>query len=287
MEQMVDTLSNDSPELSAPNKSQQKLFTVGVLDYLGGFKKLEMLLYMAYADIRRRYRRTVLGPFWTTLSLAIFILSMGTLFSLLWHTPIRTFLPFFSSGYIVWTFFSTMVTDSCVSFTMVEGYIKQISMPYSFYAFLVVWRNFLVFLHQIVVYILIAIIFRVHLTASTALLIPGLLLFVLNCSWIAIALGLLCARFRDIQQVVTSALQISMFVTPIFWPVTQLANAKAIFACVKLNLVYHFIAVVRSPLLGQAPTLLNWGVDIIVLIVGWGLTMYFLSRTYNKLVYWL
>src|SRR3990167_7913850 len=198
MERTVDTLSsNDSPELPALKaKRGSKFFSLGVLDYFAGFKKWEMLLYMAYADIRKRYRRTVLGPFWTTLSLGIFIFSMGTLFSLLWHTPINTFLPFFSSGFIVWTFFSTTVTDSCISFTLAEGYIKQISMPYSFYAFLVVWRNFLIFLHQVVIYILIALIFHVSLTKYTILIIPGLLLFVLNCSWIAIALGLICARFR-------------------------------------------------------------------------------------------
>lgn len=287
MERTIEILPEDSSSLPSETPLPYRFFYLGVLDFFRCFKRANILFYMAYADIRRRYRRTMLGPFWATLSLAIFIGSMGGLFSLLWKTPIRTFLPLFASGFVVWSFFSTTVTDACACFTAAEGYIKQIAMPYSFYALLTVCRNFLIFLHQIIIYILVALIFRVPITENTLLIIPGMLLFMLNCTWIAIALGLWCTRFRDIQQVVISGLQVSMFITPIFWPATQLTNSTAVFICVKLNLFYHFIAVVRYPLLGQSPELLSWLVNVMVLVVGWLLTMYYLSRSYNKLVYWL
>ncbi|MCH9769585.1 MAG: ABC transporter permease [Gammaproteobacteria bacterium] len=262
-------------------------FWLGVTDYVNGFKKWNLWLYLAYADIRRRYRRTVIGPFWATLSVAIFIASMGVLFSALWHRNMHEYLPFFASGFVIWAFFSTTVTDSCSTFVVMEGYMKQIALPYSFYAFLVVARNIMAFLHQFVVFLVVAIIFRLHINHNTLLVIPGFILLVLNCSWIAIAFGLLCARFRDIQQIVMSLLQISMFVTPIFWSESQLGQGKIAFVCLNLNPLYHLISVVRYPLLGQVAHPVSWLVDILILLVGWSLTMCALSRFYNKLIYWL
>ncbi len=76
-------------------------------------------------------------------------------------------------------------------------------------------------------------------------------LFCLNAVWITMLLGSLCARFRDIQQLVGTLLQISLFLTPIFWSPDQLTGRTAMLA--QFNPMYHLIAVVRDPMLGKAP----------------------------------
>ena len=288
IDQITTPHTNSTTELPPLSLNQSKKpFFIGFSDYLQALKKWELLSYVAYADIRKRYRRTVIGPFWATLSLAIFVTSMGILFSLLWHTNVSTYLPFFASGFIVWTFFSAMIIESCVTFTSAEGYLKQVSMPYSFYAFLVICRNFIVFLHQFVIYLVIAFIFRIPVTHYTWLTIPSFFLLILNASWITIALGLLCSRFRDVQQIINSVLQIAMFVTPLFWPEKQLGHSIAAFLCIDLNPFYHFVSIVRYPLLGEPAPLISWFADIFILVIGWTFTMYSLGRYYNKLIYWL
>ncbi len=288
MDQTAHTLNTESipttiPAIHVPKKP----FLIGLSDYLAGFKRWDLLFYVAYAEIRRRYRRTVIGPFWTTLSLAIFVTSMGILFSLLWHTDIKSYLPYFASGFIVWTFFSTMTIESCATFSGAEGYLKQVSIPYSFFALLVICRNFIVFLHQFVIYIIIALIFHIPFTRYTLLALPAFFLLIANASWIAIALGLLCSRFRDIQQIVNSILQISMFVTPLFWPEKQLGHSIFAFICINFNPLYHFVSIVRYPLLGQAPPEVSWVADIFILFFGWIFAMRYLGRNYHKLIYWL
>jgi len=257
------------------------------LDYWDGLLHWRMWSYMAFADIRRRYRRTLIGPFWTTLSLAIFIISMGFLFSTLWKTDIKTFLPYFSSGFICWTFTATIITESCSTFTSVEGLLKQIALPYSCFSWLVIARNFLVFLHQVVIYICIALAFHIPITPYTFLIVPGFLLVFITASWLAILLGLFCARFRDMQQVVSSLLQISMFVTPIFWPVSQLGGGFKSYLLVNANPLYHYVSVIRQPLLGLAPSLMSWLVVGGVTIVGWLLTMVILTKKHQNLIFWL
>lgn len=257
------------------------------LDYWAGFLNWSMWSYMAFADIRRRYRRTVIGPFWTTLSLAIFIVSMGLLFSMLWKTDIGTFLPYFSSGFICWTFIATIITESCTTFTSVEGLIKQVALPYTTFAWLVVARNFLIFLHQVVIYLCIALVFHVSFTLNTLLIIPGFILIFISASWLAILLGLLCARFRDAQQVISSLLQISMFVTPIFWPMSQLGSGFKSYLLINGNPLYHYVSVIRQPLLGVAPSMITWGFVIGMTILGWVFTMLVMSKKNKQLIFWL
>ncbi len=119
------------------------------------------------------------------------------------------------------------------------------------------------------------------------MVIPGFALLILNCSWIAIALGLVCARMRDIQQIVTSILQIAMFITLIFWSESQLGHGKIALSIINLNPIYHFISVVRYPLMGEPTSLVSWMANILILVVGWRFTMIYLGRNYNKLIYWL
>lgn len=266
---------------------QKNAIILACVDYWQGLLSWRMWSYMAFADIRRRYRRTVIGPFWTTLNLAIFIISMGFLFSSLWKTNIEEFLPYFSSGFICWTLTATIITESCATFTSVEGLLKQIALPYASFSWLVLARNLLVFLHQIVIYICIAFIFHISVTAYTFLIIPALFLFFLTASWLAMLLGLLCARFRDVQQVVGSLLQISMFVTPIFWPVSQLGGGTRAYLLVNANPLYHYVSVIRQPLLGIAPSFMNWLVVGGITILGWALTMLVMSQKHRQLIFWL
>ncbi|ACJ20710.1 ABC transporter permease [Coxiella burnetii] len=287
MNDVTDQLVQDLAEpIITIDKKHLPVF-IGAQDYFKGFKKWNLWLYMAYAEIRRRYKRTLIGPFWATLSIAIFIGSMGFLLATLWHREIRSYLPFFASSYVVWIFFSTTLSESCTTFIANESYMKQIALPYSFYAFLVVSRNVMVFFHHFVVFLTVALIFHLHITHNTWLVIPGFALLILNCSWIATALGLVCARVRDIQQIVTSILQIAMFITPIFWSESQLGHGKIALLIINLNPIYHFISVVRYPLMGEPASLVSWMANILILVVGWTFTMVYLGRNYNKLIYWL
>ena len=262
-------------------------FGEALKDYMDGCLLWRMWGYMAVADIKRRYRRTVIGPFWTTLSLAIFVTTMGLLFSILWHIQVKTFLPFFASGFICWMFFSSVVAEGCHTFVGNEGLVKQVSLPYSSFAYLVIARNFLVFLHQFIVFIVVALIFDVKVNMYTLLIIPGFLLLFLSSSWITIFLGLICARYRDVQQVVASLLQISMFVTPIFWPPEQLNHHFAAHLLMKVNPLYHYIAIVRQPLLGEMPTPLSWWMVSAITMIGWLVTMCVMAKQRRKLIFWL
>jgi ABC-type polysaccharide/polyol phosphate export permease len=256
-----------------------------VADIIHGIWMADLWGRMGWADIRRRYRRTLIGPFWSSLSLAILVVSMGIVWANLWKIDPKTYLPYLSSGMIVWVLFSSFVSEGCSVFVTAEAIIKQLRVPYLMLVCILIWRNVIVFGHNLVIYVPIFFYGGLSLSWHMLLILPGLVALCLNGVWISLVLGLLCARYRDIQQVVTSLLQVSMFITPIFWSPDQLSGRAAIL--VDYNLLYHYIEIVRDPLLGKPPSSWSWMMVLIATFVGWSAALYMFSRFRQRIPYWL
>jgi len=256
-------------------------------DLKEGAQKWELWGRMGIDDMRRRYRRTFIGPFWHSLSMAIFVTSSGILFSALWKMNIKEYLPFFCSGISAWLSISAIMTESCTAFSSASPILTQVRLPYSLFVIAVVWRNLLLFSHNFVVYAIMVIIFHVPVNANSCLLLVGLASLVINGVWMGLVIALLSTRYRDIQPVMTSFLQIIMFITPVFWPPSLLQNRALGLMFVKLNPFYHFIQSIRVPLLGQRPEWFVYVGIVISSVLGWSLAMYLFSRYRRRVTYWL
>ncbi len=239
---------------------------------------------MSWDDIRQRYRRSVLGPFWITLSMGVFILILSIIYSRLFHTPLEHYMPYLTVGYIVWGFISSTTSEACNVFYESAGIIKQIKLPYLIYVMRVIWRNFIVFLHTIVIFIPVAIYFRVEPTPMTLLALPGLLLILLNQIWLTIVLGIFSTRYRDMLPIIVTVIQLMMFATPIMWMVGSAENLQLV---ADANPAYHLIEIVREPALGFAPRALSWVIVISMTVVGWGLASALMVSKARRIVYWL
>lgn len=254
-------------------------------DVRDGISNYKTWSFMGFSEVRRRYRRTLIGPFWTTISLGIFIGCMGIMLSNIWHSSPKQFLPYFCSGFICWTIIQTIVLEGCATFTSAETYIRQVSLPYTLYACLIIWRNMIVFFHHLLILGLVLLYSRTPITFNTLLVLPGLIIVFVTGVWVTTFLGMICARYRDIQQIITSMLQLAMFVTPIMWKPDQLGRKGVLIA--DLNPLYHFISIIRLPLIGEAPSVLNWSVSIGITIAGSVFTLLFLSKYYRRIIFWL
>jgi ABC-type polysaccharide/polyol phosphate export permease len=260
-------------------------FSVALIDLVEGASAWSMWGRLGWQEIKRRYRRTVIGPFWATLSLGIFVGALGFVWAGLWGQDPRAYLPFLCAGMIAWNFVQATINDGCVVFVGGEAIIKQLPFPYSMLAWSAVWRNVIIFAHNLAIFAVVALYGGVPATSASLLLLPGVVLNALNGVWIAMILGVVCARYRDVQQLVASLLQIAMFVTPIFFAREQLGPSFAGF--VDYNLLYHCVELIRAPLLGRAPAGETWGMVALSLVGGWAATLWFHSRFRRRLPYWL
>src|SRR6202167_485560 len=216
--------------------------------------------------------------------MSIYILLLGVIYGRLFHMDLPTYLPYLSLGFIVWGFMSTVANDSCVAFHESGRIIKQIKLPFTTYVFRVVYRNFIVFLHTIVIFVPVAIYFRVIPDWNTLLALPGLFLVVVNATWVAATLATFSTRYRDIQPIVGTVVQLMMFATPIMWTASSLGNAMIV---AEINPIYHLIEIVRSPMLGAAPELRSWLVACGLAVAGSLLAAGLLVSKSRRIVFWL
>lgn len=256
-------------------------------DLREGTAKWRIWLMLAWQDIKLRYRRSVLGPFWITLSMAITVYSMGYLYSHLFHTDILTYFPFVVGGMLAWSLISTTTIDLVEIFTQSERMIKQIKLPYSLYVYRTVTRNMLIFLHNILVIVPIYIFFHqtVKINFNTLLFIPDLFFIYINAFSYGMILAMLGGRYRDIGQMVKSLIQVIFFLTPVMWS-PSLLPANKVFIIV-LNPFYSFVELLRAPLLGTTPTAVNYIMVFSVTVIGAGIAFKMFCRYRARIVYWL
>jgi ABC-type polysaccharide/polyol phosphate export permease len=255
-------------------------------DLLRGLQRRELWGRLGWLDVKRRYRRTMIGPFWNSITLAIYVVAVGTVGAAIWHQNIHEYLPYLVSGMIVWTLVSSIIGESCSLFISGQSLFRNIRFDYSILAYALVWRNFLVLLHNFAVYLVIVLVLKPSFLTFTALLaVPGLALVVINGVWVAILLGMVCVRFRDVPQLVSSIMQISMLITPLFWPADTLTGIKR-FVFVDLNPFFHVIDVVRAPLIGQVPDAISYAVMIAMTVAGWWVTYAMFKRFRKRIAYW-
>lgn len=256
-------------------------------DLLDGFRKWQVWFTLAYHDIKIRYRRSLLGPFWITLSMAITVYSMGYLYSHLFHATLQNYFPWLAGGMLAWSFISSILTDLVDTLTLEENKIKQIKLPYSLYINKVIARNFIIFAHNLPILVPIFVIF--HETAKInfciLLLIPGLAFLYVNALSYGLALAMIGARFRDVTQIVKSLIQVVFFVTPVMWNPDILPPAKRFIAT--LNPFYAFIELIRCPLTGTLPSLTSWLMASVVTILGCFFSFKLFCRYRSRIVYWL
>ena len=257
---------------------------LALLDVVEGARASYLWGRLGWQDIRQRYRRSKIGPFWLTISMGVMVGAMGMLYAGLFKIDVADYLPFIALGFIVWGLISGLITDGCAAFIGAEGIIKQVGLPLSVHVYRVVWRNLIIFGHNILIFVVVAVLFSIWPGWVGLLALPGLALLCLNGVWAGLLLGLVSARFRDVPQIVASIVQVFFFLTPIIWK-PELLPGRAL--VLDLNPFFHFVELVRTPLLGQAPGLASWLAVLGITLGGWLLTLAMYRRYRWRIAYWV
>lgn len=254
-------------------------------DLLDGGQRWRLWSKLGWHDIRKRYRRSMLGPFWLTLSMAVMVGSLGLIYGTLFRLDLENYLPFLAVSLATWNFVSSSLTEGCTSFIDLEPLIKNVRIPMSLHMLRALWRNLIIYAHNIVIFAVVAVIFGVQPGITGILLaLVGLGLLLVNAGWIMLLCGVICTRFRDVPPIVASVIQLLFFVTPVMWKPELLGERRYV---MMLNPFYHLIEAVRAPLLGQAFQWENWAAGLLFAAVGWAFTFLFFARFRKRIAYWL
>ena len=239
---------------------------------------------LGWQDIRLHYRRSMLGPFWLTISMGLLVGMLSALYGVMFKVDVVRYTPFLALGFIVWTFISGVIADASRVFINAQSIITQTNLPLSVHVYRVVWRNFIILGHNALIFPVVAVLLAPPPNWTGLLAAPGLVLLYLNGIWTGLLLGLASARFRDVPPIVDSILRILFFVTPVIWMPEFLPERIAL---LDWNPFFHFLEVVRAPLLGQPPALRSWLMVLGVTVGGSLLTFLMYVRYRRRIAYWV
>jgi ABC-type polysaccharide/polyol phosphate export permease len=283
-------MSAEAQERLMERRTPRPMTTAGPLlgralaDLWDGLLAYRLWGVLGWLEIRQQYKRSTLGPLWLTLSMAIFISLLGVLYANLFQRELSVYIPHLTVGYIIWGVISTFVETGTRTFINAEGTIKQLAAPLSVHAYRIAWVNLITLAHHSVIFIAVAIIFSILPTPQWLLAIPGLALIFLTGVWVCLLLGMISARFRDVPQIISSFVRVLFFMTPVIW-IPELRLSRAVF--LTPNPFYHYIELIRGPLLNKPIDPLHWQVAGAVTVVGWLVTLLIYRNFRQRIAYWV
>ena len=262
-----------------------KLLGLALDDIVAGVMSWRIWQMLGTNDVRSRYRRSTLGPFWNSLSMAVQALVTAFVFGFLFNLPNERYLPFLCLSLVLWFFIVSTVNEGASAFISAGELILQVRRPFTVYIMQVMWRNLIIFGHTIVIFFVVAFLYGQFPGPVYLLAIPGFVLLVLNVAWASFLSAILSTRFRDVPMIVQNAFTVLFWLTPIVYMPNQLGGYVE--QMVRLNPLTHVVQVVRDPLLLSQPTLENWVVATSTALVGWAVTLLTFARFRSRIAYWL
>ena len=212
------------------------------------------------------------------------ICGIGLLYSTLFKMSLTEYLPWLAVSLLVWNTLNQTVVDSCMSFVASEGVIRQMPLPYTVHVLRFVIRNALAAAHSLPLIAVVLALTGAIPGPEALLAIPGLVLIAINSCAVGLFLGVICARFRDIPQIVANVMQLAFFLSPVLWK-PQLLGADAVW--LPFNPFFALMETVRGPLVGGGASALIWAAALAYTALSCTLAMIFFVRFRGRIAFWV
>ena len=268
----------------SPRQSMAERQRLAVDDLLGAAKLWNLGWTLAWFDIKLRYRGSMLGPFWLTLSTGVMVGAMGLIYSTLFRMQLHEYLPFLAVSQVLWGFLASLVAESCTGFTSAEGMIRSFRMPFTLYGVRIVLRNLLVLAHNMLVIVVVDLSLSAWPGWHALLALPALVLWLVDAMAVTMLLGAMCARFRDIPPIVGSIMQMAFFITPVIWKPELVGVHQWI---LPFNPFFTLLDIVRAPLLGETPSGAIYLSALVSSAVLWLAAWVLFARVRGRIAFWV
>jgi lipopolysaccharide transport system permease protein len=259
--------------------------TAGWQELLGGLRYWRVWHLLGIRELRHRYARSKLGQIWLTLSTAIMIGVLGGVWSLLWHQPVRELLPFVGTGIIIWNYLSQVLNECTGIFVGHSNLYRNQKMNFAVSIFSVIYRNALVLAHSLIIVVVLIVVFGVPVNWYQLQIIPAFALTWITILWLGYVIAMICVRYRDVIQVITTWLMVLFFVTPVMWRPDFLPPQYHFI--IDLNPLAQLLTLLRNPLLGQPVGAYTWLSTTAIALGGGVLALAVIGRYQRRIIFWM
>lgn len=235
--------------------------------FQGIWKNRFVLISLVNSDLQMKYNRSVLGVAWsiaTPIGLSVII---GLIYSVIFSTDPRTFVPLLFAGLNPWNFLSNSADGGTCAYISAEGYIKQTTVSPQIFPLRGVMVSFVNLIYSIIAFFVVYLFLAPQNFGFTMLMVfPGLIIVFLAGAAMANISSAINLYIRDYQPFQSLVLQGLFYATPIIFT-TDMLNEKGFSVLYKINPFFYLIDIIRTPMLGKAIPSAE------VYIVGIGITL--------------
>lgn len=226
----------------------------------------------------------MLGPVWPLLNYLSFC---GVIILVVGSAPHPfNYTTFVASGLVVWLFISEVLTTSATLFNREESFIKGTVLPISIYVLRQTSHNAIRALYALAGAIPLIIYSGVLPSFALLTVAPALLLVLATAPAVAILFGLAGVFFPDFQHIVTNAMRLLFFVTPVFWRHED-GGGGVLGFLYHWNPLTHYIDIVRRPVVeGVVPTT-SWVIAGTATVLLTAAALLLLGRFSRRIVFML
>jgi lipopolysaccharide transport system permease protein len=193
----------------------------GMIRELWDFR--ELIYFMAWRDVKVRYKQTVLGVLWAVIQPFFTMVLFTLLFGQLAKIPTDG-IPgpiFYFSALVPWIYFSTTFTNAGMSLVANSGLLMKIYFPRFILPAAVALGNLVDFLISSVFLVAFIVYYEIPLGWNLLLWPVLAVLLVLLSISLGAFFAALNVKYRDIRYVIPFLLQLLMFATPIIYPASM------------------------------------------------------------------
>ena len=257
----------------------------GLKELLGGIHHWRVWHLLGIRELRHRYARSKLGQLWLMLSTGVMIGVLSGVWSLLWSQPVRDLIPFFGTGLVMWTFLSQVLID-CTSIFVTHGNLyRNQRMNFSVSIYSLIYKNSIMLAHNLVIVALLIVACGVPINAYLLQIVPAFVLTWITMLWTGYVVAMICVRYRDIIQVITTWLSVLFFLTPVFWKPDFLP--ERFHFIIDYNPFAQSLELLRNPFLGQPVSLHAWVFTIALALSGGLLALPVIGRYQRRIIFWM
>lgn len=241
----------------------------------------ELLYFLIWRDVKVLYKQTFLGIIWVLLHPLLTMLVTSLFFGKLIGVP-SDGLPyplFVFSALLPWMFFSRGITQSGNSLIASANLITKVYFPRMIIPMAAVFAGLVDFGISFIAFALVMAYYKVTLTWNILLLPFVMLLTLLFALGMGMWLSALNVQYRDFRVVIPVMLQIGMFVTPIFYPISIIPESKR--WMMSLNPLAGLIESYRSSLFGLPFNWTSLSISTAVIVVSFICAVFVFRRMEN------
>lgn len=251
------------------------------------YRYRDLIWALVARDLKVRYRRSVIGLFWSMLQPLLTLTVMTVVFSTIFRFEVVNYPVYALSGILFWNFFHQSIVASMNSLKGYAHILQKLPVPMAVFPVATVISGIVNLLLALIPMLVILLVTK-HTVGPSLLFLPvSILIAALFTLGAGLLLAPLAVFFGDVVELITVVLTLLFYMTPIFYP-KSIVEGSDYYFLIRYNPARSILEVFRDPIyLQKIPPLSHLSVAVGVALLALAIGAWAFRRSGDRIPFYL